>query len=440
MEPNSSSTDDCYFYFYSTCTKGDSCPFRHCEAALGTEVVCGAWLESKCVRQACPYRHMQCNKNRATIPCYWESQPGGCRKPHCVFLHRKPKPDLDGKELNENVILPVVLENSTIPSPLGKSNSNDDLSEEFSPQLASRLIEPVVVRFDEESDSEGCAGTPVKMPLVERHCIPIKKEADVVPRRRKIISLKKTTEKQDSENKELNFRIKSLDEIKKEKADKLNSEKSSFDNDSSSIKISSCMDNNLEEGEAEKPSLVKRIRREPAKQKLSIQEKDVMEHNIDQQSVSKLRQLGLERIKLKPSDLLKMVPNDRKERDRKPNNEDSFDRLQHQSPVKRRITLKPTGSSDLSNIQVKTLEEIREEKRLKMLKTEKVELACDIRTEDSQTVASIDDSTKEEERISEKRTLDSVSEQPETVTVKRPRLAYVRPLAAEQLQPNITGG
>lgn len=28
------------------------------------------------------------------IPCYWESQPSGCLKAHCPFLHNKPRPQL----------------------------------------------------------------------------------------------------------------------------------------------------------------------------------------------------------------------------------------------------------------------------------------------------------------------------------------------------------
>lgn len=30
-------------------------------------------------------------KNRKVIPCYWETQPGGCLKPHCPFQHKTPK-------------------------------------------------------------------------------------------------------------------------------------------------------------------------------------------------------------------------------------------------------------------------------------------------------------------------------------------------------------
>ncbi|KAJ6659827.1 hypothetical protein lerEdw1_018282 [Lerista edwardsae] len=81
--------DDCYFYFYSTCTKGDSCPFRHCEAALGNETVCTLWQERRCFRSVCRFRHMEIDKKRSEIPCYWENQPVGCQKLNCAFHHNK---------------------------------------------------------------------------------------------------------------------------------------------------------------------------------------------------------------------------------------------------------------------------------------------------------------------------------------------------------------
>ncbi|XP_077385434.1 zinc finger CCCH domain-containing protein 11A isoform X2 [Festucalex cinctus] len=83
--------DDCYFFCYSTCTKGDSCPFRHCEAAMGNETVCNLWQEGRCFRTVCKFRHMEITKNRKEIPCYWETQPAGCQKSHCAFLHEKPR-------------------------------------------------------------------------------------------------------------------------------------------------------------------------------------------------------------------------------------------------------------------------------------------------------------------------------------------------------------
>ncbi|XP_056413820.1 zinc finger CCCH domain-containing protein 11A isoform X2 [Hyla sarda] len=81
--------DDCYFYFYSTCTKGDSCAFRHCEAALGNETVCTLWQEGRCFRQICKFRHMEIDKKRSEIPCYWENQLSGCQKANCAFHHAK---------------------------------------------------------------------------------------------------------------------------------------------------------------------------------------------------------------------------------------------------------------------------------------------------------------------------------------------------------------
>ncbi|XP_071476519.1 uncharacterized protein [Diadema antillarum] len=83
----SATGDDCYFFFYSTCTKGPSCPYRHSEPALGNEVVCINWQNGQCLRPNCAFRHMEITKNRSEILCYWESQPLGCQKPHCPFKH-----------------------------------------------------------------------------------------------------------------------------------------------------------------------------------------------------------------------------------------------------------------------------------------------------------------------------------------------------------------
>ncbi|VEN56080.1 unnamed protein product [Callosobruchus maculatus] len=83
--------NDCYFYYYSTCAKGDSCGFRHEPSALGSETICSFWKEGKCVNIHCNFRHMELRKNRKAIPCYWETQPVGCLKAHCPFMHQKPK-------------------------------------------------------------------------------------------------------------------------------------------------------------------------------------------------------------------------------------------------------------------------------------------------------------------------------------------------------------
>ncbi|CAG2056712.1 unnamed protein product [Timema podura] len=83
--------NDCYFYYYSSCLKGDGCMFRHEPSALGCETMCSFWQQGKCLNTHCNFRHMELRKNRKMIPCYWENQPTGCRKQHCPFLHKSPR-------------------------------------------------------------------------------------------------------------------------------------------------------------------------------------------------------------------------------------------------------------------------------------------------------------------------------------------------------------
>lgn len=83
---------DCYFYYYSSCSRGDGCPFRHEPAALTNETVCTYWKAGNCNKPHCIFRHLEVgSKKRNVTPCYWETQPQGCSKPHCPFLHQQPK-------------------------------------------------------------------------------------------------------------------------------------------------------------------------------------------------------------------------------------------------------------------------------------------------------------------------------------------------------------
>ena len=75
--------------------QGDDCPFRHEASALGNETVCSYWQQGQCSKVRCGFRHMELKKNRSTIACYWESQPGGCRKSHCPFSHDRVRENLD---------------------------------------------------------------------------------------------------------------------------------------------------------------------------------------------------------------------------------------------------------------------------------------------------------------------------------------------------------
>ncbi|KAM4885435.1 zinc finger CCCH domain-containing protein 11A isoform 2-T2 [Sylvia borin] len=224
--------DDCYFFFYSTCNKGDSCSFRHCEAALGSETVCTLWQEGRCFRNVCRFRHMEIDKKRSEIACYWENQPGGCQKHNCAFHHTKGR-YVDG------LFLPP--SKTTLPSPPeaaedeGKmvqlqqnklsvqSNPSPQLrgvmKVENSENVPSPTHPPVVINAadDDEDDDDQLSEegeetkTPVQPPATETH------------NGLRVISTRKSnpSAKQDDN---LNFGIKTLEEIKlkklKEKAKK----------------------------------------------------------------------------------------------------------------------------------------------------------------------------------------------------------------------------
>ncbi|XP_013931189.1 PREDICTED: uncharacterized protein C12orf50 homolog isoform X4 [Thamnophis sirtalis] len=72
-------------------TKGSKCRFRHCEKAIGSDIVCSLWREGKCSHQLCKFRHMEIQQKYNSISCFWETQPLGCVRISCVFHHRKPR-------------------------------------------------------------------------------------------------------------------------------------------------------------------------------------------------------------------------------------------------------------------------------------------------------------------------------------------------------------
>ncbi|XP_041472805.1 zinc finger CCCH domain-containing protein 11A-like isoform X1 [Lytechinus variegatus] len=111
--------DDCYFFYYSTCTKGPSCPYRHVEAARGNEVTCINWKQGYCFRPNCAFRHMEITKNRSEIACFWESQPSGCQKPHCPFKHVNKTTSESGPASSTSLInkIPTIVGPVTKPLP-----------------------------------------------------------------------------------------------------------------------------------------------------------------------------------------------------------------------------------------------------------------------------------------------------------------------------------
>uniref|UniRef100_A0A8C2BP85 Zinc finger CCCH-type containing 11A n=1 Tax=Cyprinus carpio TaxID=7962 RepID=A0A8C2BP85_CYPCA len=175
--------DDCYFYYYSTCTKGDSCPFRHCDAARGSETVCTQWQEQRCFRNICKFRHMEIKKNRKEIACYWENQPAGCQKPHCAFHHEKPRvidgnyfaPDKGQVVRKEKEETPIEDQVNQVPAPTANPTNpqlRGVIRTETQENVPSPTHPPVVInpvddddeddQFSEEGD-ESLGGSPRKM-------------------------------------------------------------------------------------------------------------------------------------------------------------------------------------------------------------------------------------------------------------------------------------
>ncbi|XP_036923028.1 zinc finger CCCH domain-containing protein 11A [Sturnira hondurensis] len=219
--------EDCYFFFYSTCTKGDSCPFRHCEAALGNETVCTLWQEGRCFRQVCRFRHMEIDKKRSEIPCYWENQPMGCQKLNCAFHHNRGR-YVDGLFLPPSkTVLPTVpesLEEDVKACQLTVQQNKLSVQSNPSPQMRSVMkVEssenvpspthpPVVInaadddeddddQFSEEGDE---TKTPTLQPAAEVH-----NGLRVASARKPGVNLK--------QGECLNFGIKTLEEIKSKK-------------------------------------------------------------------------------------------------------------------------------------------------------------------------------------------------------------------------------
>ncbi|XP_063978941.1 zinc finger CCCH domain-containing protein 11A-like isoform X2 [Diachasmimorpha longicaudata] len=168
MEQNHKN-NDCYFFYYSTCTKGDSCAFRHEPSALGCEVMCSYWQQGNCLNEKCNFRHMELKKNRKSIACYWESQRGGCKKPHCPFMHTQPRPggETTPTKATELPTKPVNQEWSNRPDDgkfdgSGTESDQGRGSSEAGSFIGSPAVDPLIVNFDEESDSEGVSPSPKK--------------------------------------------------------------------------------------------------------------------------------------------------------------------------------------------------------------------------------------------------------------------------------------
>ncbi|XP_074660995.1 uncharacterized protein LOC141913389 [Tubulanus polymorphus] len=151
--------DDCYYFYNAQCTKGTACQYRHCREALGSEMVCDQWKMGICDQIRCPFRHADIhtpqpiNRNRGEMACFWETQPGGCLRPHCLYKHKNtpsvqqpPSQSGPGRRIVTSNLVQIPLaipEEPRIPSP--------------------PRINPVIVHMGEESsDPESATSSPVK--------------------------------------------------------------------------------------------------------------------------------------------------------------------------------------------------------------------------------------------------------------------------------------
>lgn len=145
---------DCYYYYYSTCSRGTLCHFRHEPAALTNETVCTYWKAGSCTKPHCIFRHLEIgNKKRNVTPCYWENQPQGCSKPHCPFLHQMPKDPISQP-------LPV---SNTSPPP--KLDSGSIIVNPAKLERLQKLLPVKVVEGSREGDGVG-GGAGVKRMVV----------------------------------------------------------------------------------------------------------------------------------------------------------------------------------------------------------------------------------------------------------------------------------
>ncbi|XP_067324134.1 zinc finger CCCH domain-containing protein 11A isoform X2 [Anolis sagrei] len=221
-----SNQDDCYFYYYSKCSKGKSCPFRHCEAALGSETVCALWKEGRCFRNVCQFRHMEINKKRSEIPCYWEKQPLGCLKSNCAFHHTKAR-FVDGLFLPPSkTAIPNVLEPPEEEIKISVQQNKLSVQSNPSPQLRgvmkvdssenvpSPAHPPVVINAadDDEDDDDQLSEENEEAKIPQQSSSEVRNGLRVVPTQKPM-----TSTNQDKDG-NLNFGIKTLEEIKSKKA------------------------------------------------------------------------------------------------------------------------------------------------------------------------------------------------------------------------------
>ncbi|GJQ66120.1 hypothetical protein Trydic_g4185 [Trypoxylus dichotomus] len=99
---------------------------------------------------------MELTKNRKVIPCYWETQPSGCLKPYCPFLHSKNEgetSDIKSQAISKQLLLKKT------------DSCAKNVSQAKWKTFRNPVVKPLVINLEEDSDSESeLTQSPVKMP------------------------------------------------------------------------------------------------------------------------------------------------------------------------------------------------------------------------------------------------------------------------------------
>lgn len=87
---------DCYWYLQNQCAKGESCEYRHWKPALENPITCTDWQQGKCLNKECNFRHPStaiANLGKKNVVCYYFTH-GGCMKgSSCPYSHEVTEPE-----------------------------------------------------------------------------------------------------------------------------------------------------------------------------------------------------------------------------------------------------------------------------------------------------------------------------------------------------------
>lgn len=104
---------------------------------------------------------MEPNINRAQTFCWFEKQPGGCRKPHCVFAHSQPRPSPSAvleisnvasktpAKVSSDLILPVKSINSGNSQIDGETKTSDE-----TPYFTALKTDGINILIEKEDESD----------------------------------------------------------------------------------------------------------------------------------------------------------------------------------------------------------------------------------------------------------------------------------------------